>query len=167
MRRYFISIPEAVGLALHAAALAEGSDVFVLEMGEQIKVLDLARNLIRLFGFIPGDEIPITLTGCRPGEKLCEEVVAIDEEIEPSLVEGISRIRPGRIPRKGLLMLQIEQLQRLAMASDVKGVVDKLREIVPTYVPTNEAYGPSALPTAAFDARDVLQHLRVDRAPSA
>lgn len=167
MRRYFISIPEAVGLTLHAAALAEGGDVFVLEMGEQIKVLDLARNLIRLSGFVPGEEIPITLIGCRPGEKLYEELVAIDEEIEPSAVKGIFRIRPYHVVRHSLLMSQIARLDGLADANDAKGVIECLREIVPTYSPSNDAWPPLTLPTPAVHERERIQALRIAGAASA
>jgi FlaA1/EpsC-like NDP-sugar epimerase/predicted protein tyrosine phosphatase len=166
MRRYFILIPEAVGLALHAAALAQGRDMFVLEMGKQVKVVDLARNLIRLCGFVPDEEIPITLIGCRPGEKLYEELVATDEEIEASGVKGISRIRPARVPRHSLLTLQIEQLGRLAASSDLKGVVEQLREIVPTYSPNQGVDGLLPVPAAAAHEPDLFQNIRVVGVPA-
>lgn len=135
MRRYFMLIPEAVGLVLHAATLAREGGIFVLEMGEQIRVLDLARNLIRLSGLVPGEDIAITFTGLRLGEKLFEELAASDEQMEPSPVPGILRIRSGRPPERDLLMLQIEGIERLAMAGDAKAVIERLQDIVPTYVP--------------------------------
>jgi len=134
MRRYFMLIPEAVGLVLQAVTLAKGGDIFVLEMGEQIKILDLARNLVRLSGFLP-EEIPIIFNGPRPGEKLSEELVGDDEEVEPSSVESILRIRRFADLEVSFLLPQIHRLESLAAAGDKSAMVDLLRAIVPTYHP--------------------------------
>lgn len=133
MRRYFMLIPEAVQLVLHAGALANGGEIFVLEMGEQIKVLDMARNLIRLSGFVPEEEIPIVFTGIRQGEKLYEELVEQDEVVEPSGVENIRLVRPMRLPDPVFLIKKIEELESLASKDDAKAALDVLCGLVPTY----------------------------------
>jgi len=135
MMRYLMLIPEAVQLVLHAAALSKGGEIFVLEMGKQIKVLDLARNMIRLCGFLPEKEIPITFTGVRPGEKLYEELIEADESTEPSGVENISRVRPAGILEPTFLTEKISKLEYLAMKEKSKAIIDLLCEIVPTFHP--------------------------------
>ena len=133
MRRYFILMSEAVQLVLHAAALAEAGAVYVLEMGEPVKLVDLARKLIRLSGLVPDEEIAIAFTGLRPGEKLFEELFGDDERAEPSGVDRILRVRPGAPARLDQLSLQVAELERLAINGDVGATLRQLGEIVPAF----------------------------------
>ncbi|HUE84633.1 MAG TPA: nucleoside-diphosphate sugar epimerase/dehydratase [Vicinamibacterales bacterium] len=138
VRRYFMLIPEAVQLVLHAAALGAGGDMFVLEMGEQIKVVDMARNVIRLAGFVPEQEVPITFIGLRPGEKLYEELVGHDETMEQSGVPEIRRVRGRRHADRERILAGVAELEGRALTGDAKAVIEQLREIVPTYRPDDD-----------------------------
>jgi len=99
MTRYFMSIREAVQLVLQAAAMSEGRDIFVLEMGEQVRIIDLARRMIRLAGRRVGEDVEIKVTGVRPGEKLVEELHAADEQLERTNHPAVRRLRPHTMPR--------------------------------------------------------------------
>jgi len=133
VRRYFMLIPEAVQLVLQAAAFGENGAGYVLDMGDQIKVADMARNLIRLSGFTPDVEIPITYIGLRPGEKLSEELVASDEAIEASSVAGIHRVRAAQTPDYATLEEALLMLEGRAERGDCKAVLQLLGTLVPTF----------------------------------
>jgi FlaA1/EpsC-like NDP-sugar epimerase len=145
MRRFFMLIPEAVQLVLHAASLREKGCAYVLEMGDQIKLVDLARDLIRLSGSIPDVEIPIKFVGMRAGEKLYEELVATDEAAEPSPVNKIRRLRVP--PPLATPNASIADLEEQALAGRDAEVIRLLQLIVPTFTPT-AAGGPLPSTTA-------------------
>ncbi|USK70535.1 polysaccharide biosynthesis protein [Peribacillus asahii] len=116
MVRYFMTIPEAVQLVLEAGALSEGGEVFVLDMGKPVKIEDLAKNLIRLYGYEPDVDIPIQYTGIRPGEKLNETLFYENEKIKPTPHPNIVIAIPSNEQVSHLLM-NIEQLERTLLQS--------------------------------------------------
>jgi FlaA1/EpsC-like NDP-sugar epimerase/lipopolysaccharide/colanic/teichoic acid biosynthesis glycosyltransferase len=133
IRRYFMLIPEAVHLVLQAASLGEQKGVYILDMGEQIRVLDLARNLIRLSGFVPGRDIAIRITGLRPGEKLQEELVGDGEVTEVSALDKIMRVH-RQVPLD-LSAFQEKELvlEAAAHVDHTDWALNQLHELVPTF----------------------------------
>ncbi len=129
--RYFMTIPEAVSLVLQAGALAKGGEIFVLDMGEPVKILDLAKNLIHLSGYKPYEDIPIEFTGLRPGEKLYEELLMSEEGLQGTENELIHIGKPLAFDEE-LFLRQLEELKRIAN-NDSGDIKEKVREIVPTY----------------------------------
>ena len=143
VRRYFMLISEAVQLVLQAAAHAESGATYVLEMGEQIQVLELARNLIRLSGYMPDDEIPITFVGLRPGEKLYEELVGSGETVEPSGVKKLQRVTPCPLPPNAEFAADIMTLARFAQLQNTESVIETICKLVPTFHPDRETFSSS------------------------
>jgi len=135
--RYFMTIPEAVSLVLQAGAYAKGGEIFVLDMGEPVKILDLAENLIRLSGYKPYEDIDIVFTGLRPGEKLYEELLMDEEGMQDTENKLIHIGKPIEIDEEKFLR-QLEELQQISHA-EPKEIRKLLQEIVPTYVPKTQA----------------------------
>ena len=136
IRRYFMLSSEAAQLVLHAAALNPSPRVCVLDLGRQIRVLDLAHDLIRLAGLTPEEEIPIVITGLRPGEKLSEDLVGDDEEVEASPVKEIFTVRCRRPVPHADLAARVESLEMLAASGDEQGVVSAIGAILPAFTPS-------------------------------
>src|SRR5262249_52850234 len=137
MRRYFMSIREAVQLVLQASTMGKGSEIFVLDMGEPVRVLDLAHNMIQLAGLRPDEDIEIRFVGLRPGEKLFEEIAFDGENMLPTYHEKI-RIFRGTLVEPNALSAWIDQLQVLIVRRDVDRIVAHLRGLVPEYRPQRE-----------------------------
>jgi FlaA1/EpsC-like NDP-sugar epimerase len=135
MRRYFMSIPEAVQLVLQASTMGRGSEVFVLDMGEPVAIVDLARNMIRLAGLVPDEDIEIRFTHQRPGEKLFEELRLDREDIVPTFHEKIKVFR-SRGPEPAYLREWMGTLRSLLDGRNSAGVRAHLMELVPEYTPT-------------------------------
>lgn len=129
--RYFMTIPEAVSLVLQAGAIAKGGEIFVLDMGEPVKILDLAKNLIRLSGLKPFEDIDIQFTGLRPGEKLYEELLMSEEGLQETENKLIHIGKPIEFDEEKFLE-ELEELQKLAN-EDSDQIREKVQELVPTY----------------------------------
>lgn len=143
VRRYFMTIPEAVHLVLQAASMGRGGEVFLLDMGEPTRIIDLARDLIRLSGMKEGEDIEISITGLRPGEKLFEELSGVGEDFgrtnhEKILVckqNGIDKaLANGWVPEEfGQINWQVDQLVETARQGDAPQLVHLIAQLVPDY----------------------------------
>ena len=132
--RYFMSIPEAARLVIQAGAMAQGGEVFLLDMGEPVKIYDLATQMIRLSGLVPEEDIAIDITGLRPGEKLYEELLISGDNIEQTRHEQIFCSREYFLPWEELLP-QLEQLFACAANNDILTLKPLLKKLVPEYAP--------------------------------
>ena len=133
MVRYFMTIPEAAQLTLQAGAIGRGGEIFLLDMGEPVKILDLAKELITLSGLRPGEDIEIVFTGIRPGEKLFEELSIRGEDVAATPHPKIG-IWKKRSEDHVTVCRAIEDLMRLAQDGDPDAIRSRLRQIVPEYV---------------------------------
>ena len=131
--RYFMTIPEAVSLVLQAGAKAKGGEIFVLDMGDAVKIVDLAYNMIKLSGFVPNEDIKIEFTGLRPGEKLYEELLMSEEGLQDTENKLIHIGKPIEFDEE-LFLKNLKELEEMANHDDAR-IRDKVMEMVPTYHP--------------------------------
>ena len=136
--RYFMTIPEAVQLVIQAGAMTKGGEIFVLDMGEPVKIIDLAKNLIKLSGFEPDVDICIEFTGLRPGEKLYEELLMSEEGLTDTSHEKIFIGKPININVEKCKM-NLEFLKAIVDKERVELIDIIMRELVPTYITPEEA----------------------------
>jgi FlaA1/EpsC-like NDP-sugar epimerase len=136
MKRYFMATSEAVLLVLEAAAAGAGGETFVLDMGEPVKIIDMAREMIKLSGREPEVDIQIVFSGLRAGEKLFEEILGTKEETEPTEYPKIFKARDNMIPDGDALFTKVSNLIECAEQNGAKSRIrELLKEIVPTYAP--------------------------------
>ena len=161
--RYFMTIPESVQLLIQAGAMGNGGEVFILDMGEPIKILDLVCDLIHLSGLEVDRDIKIEFTGLAPGEKLYEELLTAEEGVTATKHQRIFVAQPETIDLHGLLA-QVTELRQLAVHLDNEKIIQKLQEIVPTYQPnrgfikTTTSHESSEVITADNDVIHFTHH---------
>jgi len=136
MTRFFMTIPEAAQLVLQASTMSKGGEIFVLDMGPPVKIVDLARNLILLSGLRPDQDIPIEFTGLRPGEKLFEELHLLHENILPTYHDKI-KIFSGPIVSFGAMARSLAKLRHCCSLRDERGLILELNKLVPEYTPSH------------------------------
>lgn len=153
MTRYFMTIPEAVQLVLQAAQIGEAGDLFMLDMGRPVRILDLARDMIQLSGLQEGRDIAIVISGRRPGEKLDEELLRPDEGFARSAHPAIFVARPtGQVTQRPAIERQLQRLQSDLLSTDDQRVRRALQELVPEYRPAeDEREVPHAIQPAVAD----------------
>ncbi len=137
MERYFMTIPEAAELVLQSAAMGRGGEIFVLEMGEPVRILDLAQRMILRSGLRPDIDIPIVFSGIRPGEKLHEEVRALEENT-CSTPHAQIRIFSGPTP-SWAMRTTLDELERETEERDAAQVVSCLKKMIPGYTTSEVA----------------------------
>jgi FlaA1/EpsC-like NDP-sugar epimerase len=135
--RFFMTIPEASQLVLQAGAIAKGGEVFILDMGEPVKILELAENLIKLSGYVPYDEIDIEFTGLRPGEKLYEELMLKDEELIHTQHKKIFVSQSSSLLNKEL-KIHLDKVREKVDQIENGDIRQILKELVPEYRPVED-----------------------------
>lgn len=138
--RYFMIIPEACRLVLEAANMGKGGEIFVFDMGTPVKIVDLAKKMIRLAGLKPDEDIKISFTGLRPGEKLYEELLANEETTKPTYNRKImiGAVRDNYVYDE--VVASIEKMQKAAFAYENESIVKIMKELVPEFVSANSLY---------------------------
>jgi FlaA1/EpsC-like NDP-sugar epimerase len=142
--RYFMTIPEAVQLVIQTGAMAQGGEIFVLDMGEPVRIMDLAENVIRLSGYVPEVDIDIVVTGLRPGEKLYEELLLAEEGIEKTAHDKIYVGHPleAKVELKEMLKKDqaLEEALKELLCGPEEDIRNWLQEMVPNYVPNGNGF---------------------------
>jgi FlaA1/EpsC-like NDP-sugar epimerase len=156
--RYFMTISEAVQLVLQAATMGLGGEVFILDMGDPVRILDLAKNLIRLSGLDPDRDIEIVLTGLRPGEKLVEQLALVGEGIDSTSHDKI-RVLRGNEVKVEQVRAWLHELSLLVDSKNVHGIISTLKRIVPEYSPS-----PEILTLSELDRHDMALTYRFKQA---
>lgn len=157
--RYFMTIPEAVQLLIQAGTMGNGGEILMLDMGEPIKILDLASDLIRLSGLEIDNDIKIEFTGLEPGEKLYEELLTPQEGVTATKHQRIFVAQLEETVEEKALLAQINELEKLANHLNIEGIITKLQEIVPTYKPNRTFADPP------YDSKAKQSETQVIRLP--
>jgi FlaA1/EpsC-like NDP-sugar epimerase len=134
MTRYFMTIPEAVQLVLQASAIGNSGELFLLDMGQPVKIVDLARDMIKLSGFEPDVDIPIVFTGLRPGEKIFEELTYSDAVVETAACDRLFIVRRKQFFSPLELRSIINDFADLVESGDNRSVISTLERVVPAFV---------------------------------
>lgn len=133
MTRYFMTIPEAVSLVIQAGTIAKGGEVFLLDMGEPVKIVELAEDMIRLCGYEPGKDIDVVFTGIRPGEKLYEELLTSEEGASATYHKKIFVARPSLIDAN-TMENELKNLEKLQHEADCEKIFEVLKRVIPGFV---------------------------------
>jgi FlaA1/EpsC-like NDP-sugar epimerase len=165
MTRYFMTIPEASQLVLQASTIGKGGEVFVLEMGQPVKIVDLAKNLILLSGFQPERDIEIQFTGLRPGEKMFEELNLQDEHLIPTSHAKIRSYVCQQNYDPMQIKASLQRLQAISEGQDVANLVLLLKELIPDYNPGTELL-KTAMAIKPYDAAPEKTPARREQADS-
>lgn len=152
MERFFMTIPEAVSLVIQAGAIGRSGEVFVLDMGEPVRIVELARDLVRLCGLVPDQDVRFRYTGIRPGEKLSEELLTMQEERSSTLHDRIFQAAPTPVD-EDWLDRQVDALAAAAARPDEEEILRLFRLLVPTYRRTSSAGPSSTEPALALTPR--------------
>ena len=139
LTRFFMTSPEACRLVMQAAVMTSGNEIFVFDMGESVKIDDLARRMIYLAGFTPDEDIKIEYTGLRPGEKLYEEVLSNKENTLPT---DHSRIRVAKVREYDYndALAATDRLETLSREVEIDDMVRLMKEIVPEFISRNSRF---------------------------
>ena len=137
--RYFMTIPEACRLVMEAGMMGEGNEIFVFEMGEPVKIVDMATRMIELAGYQPGEDIKIEFTGLRPGEKLYEELLSTEENTLPTSNKKIKIAKVRHYEYKDILISYAE-LETLARNAEVMNTVALMKQVVPEFISKNSRF---------------------------